>query len=48
MDSYFFDSSGVIKRFTREIGTSWILKLFRPSAGNVIFITRITPVEVVA
>ncbi len=48
MSVYFLDSSGLIKRFTRESGTVWILNLFKPSNGNIIFISRITQVEAVA
>jgi uncharacterized protein len=48
LNSYFFDSSALIKRFTRETGTAWILRLFKPSSGNTIFIAQITGVEVVA
>lgn len=48
MSVYFLDSSGLIKRFTRESGTAWILNLFKPSNGNIIFISRITQVEAVA
>lgn len=48
MGVYFFDSSGLIKRFTVETGTSWVLNLFKPSNKNIIFISRITQVETVA
>lgn len=48
MAAYFFDSSGLVKRFTREKGTAWILDLLKPSNRNSIFIARITPVEVIA
>lgn len=47
MEVYFLDSSGLIKRFAKETGTSWILNLFRNS-NNTIFISRITQVEAVA
>ena len=45
MDAYFFDSSALIKCYTRETGTDWVLNLCRRSAGNSIFIARIAPVE---
>lgn len=48
MSSYFFDSSALVKRFTRETGMAWVLGLFKPSSGNTIFIAQITSVEVVA
>lgn len=48
MHAYFLDSSALVKRFTRESGSAWITSLFRKSAGNSIYIARITPVEVVS
>lgn len=48
MSVFFCDTSGLVKRFTREKGTAWILNLLKPSNGNTIFIARITSVEVVA
>lgn len=48
MDAYYFDSSGLVKRFTREKGTAWVLNLFKPSNRHTIYIARITPVEVIA
>jgi uncharacterized protein len=48
MAAYFFDSSALIKRFSREAGSAWILKILRPSAGHTIYIVRITGAEVIA
>ena len=48
MSAYFFDTSGLVKRFSREIGTSWTINLLKPSGGNTIYIARITAVEVVS
>ena len=48
MAAYFFDSSALIKRFTREAGSGWVLRLLKPSAGNSIYIVRITGAEVMA
>ena len=48
MDALFFDSSAVVKRFARESGTAWVLGLFKPSNENILFVARITSVEVVA
>src|SRR5438874_2273997 len=45
MAAYFVDSSALVKRFTRETGTSRIISLFRRSHTNSIYIARITPVE---
>ncbi len=48
MAAYFFDSSALIKRFSLEAGSRWVLKLLRPSTGHSIYIVRITPAEVIA
>ena len=48
MDAFFFDTSGLVKRFSREIGTAWTIGLLKPSSGNTIYIARITAVEVVS
>ncbi len=46
MDNYFFDSSGLVKRYNKEKGTNFILQIFRPSAQNIIHIGQISRVEV--
>lgn len=48
MSAYFFDTSGLVKRFSREIGTAWTINLLKPSGRNTIYIARITTVEVVS
>jgi uncharacterized protein len=48
MDNYFFDSSAVVKRYNSEIGTNWVLQIYRPSSNNIIHIAQITLVEVIA
>jgi predicted nucleic acid-binding protein len=45
---FFFDSSGIVKRYVNEIGTPWILSLVAPAAGNRIYVAGITGVEVVS
>jgi predicted HTH domain antitoxin len=32
--AYFFDSSAVVKRYVREIGTAWGLSITAPTAGH--------------
>ena len=44
--AYFVDSSGLVKRYVREIGTPWVRRLTRRSPSTVIYIARITMVEV--
>ena len=48
MAVYFLDSSAVVKRYIREAGTAWIINTTNPSAGNRIYLARITGVEVVS
>lgn len=46
MATLFFDSSGLVKRYIAETGTSWVVDLLRPSAANEVFISGITGIEV--
>ena len=48
MSYYFFDSSALLKRYSAEQGTSWVLTITTPHAGNSISIAQITPVEVIS
>lgn len=48
MAVYFFDSSGLVKRYVAEAGTNWVQAIADPSAQNVLFIAQITGVEVIA
>lgn len=48
MDAFYFDSSSVVKRFSKEAGTAWVLSVFKPSGKNLIYTARITSVEVIA
>lgn len=48
MAIYFFDSSGLVKRYVAETGTAWTQGLTDPSAGHRIYIAQITGVEVIA
>jgi len=48
MSAFYFDSSGIVKRFVSETGSAWTINLFKPSGGNRIYIARLTPVEVVS
>jgi len=45
---YFLDSSGLVKRYTAEIGTAWVQSITDPSVSNKIYIAQITGVEVIA
>lgn len=48
MAIYFFDSSGLVKRYVAEIGTAWTQGITDPSARHGIYIAQITGVEVIA
>ncbi|MGA9994766.1 MAG: type II toxin-antitoxin system VapC family toxin [Pyrinomonadaceae bacterium] len=48
MAIYFFDSSGLVKRYVAEVGTAWVQGLTDPSVNNGIYIGQITGVEVIA
>ncbi len=48
MGNYFFDSSSLVKKYARETGSARIIRLFKPSSKNTLFISRITSVETVA
>ncbi len=48
MSALFFDSSSLVKRYAKEIGTNWVFSLVRPSAKNRLYLARITGAEVVA
>lgn len=48
MAIYFFDSSGIVKRYVREAGASWVAGVTDPVAGNRIYLVRIAGVEVIS
>jgi uncharacterized protein len=46
--AYFFDTSGLLKRYVVEPGTNWVVSVTNPQSGHDIFIAQITPVEIVS
>lgn len=46
MTTYFFDSSALLKRYIREAGSNWTLKITDPNEKHDIVISQITIVEV--
>jgi hypothetical protein len=46
MAAYFFDASGIVKRYVVETGTAWVQGLADPSSGNSVYLARISIVEV--
>jgi predicted nucleic acid-binding protein len=45
---YLLDSSAIVKRYVQESGTGWVQGLAHPRVGNLIYLARITAVEVCA
>jgi predicted nucleic acid-binding protein len=48
MSDYFCDSSGIVKRYVLEVGSHWMQQICDPTAGNEIWVSVITGVEVMA
>lgn len=48
MAVYFFDSSGIVKRYVDEIGTSRVIEITRPENGHHIYLAQIAGVEVIS
>src|SRR5690242_12447328 len=46
MAAYFFDASGIVKRYVRETGTAWVQAVTDPARGNFAYLARISVVEV--
>jgi predicted nucleic acid-binding protein len=44
--AYFVDSSALVKRYVQETGTAWVRRLTRHNPSTIIYIARITVVEV--
>lgn len=45
MTAYFVDTSGLAKRYIREVGSGWVISWAEPSAGNIIVLAHQTSVE---
>ena len=48
MPAYFFDSSALVKRYHRELGTSWVQAVCEPRTHPPLHISELAHVEVVA
>lgn len=46
MATYFFDSSGLVKSYVAETGSSWVRSITNPSAANDVYVVRMTEVEI--
>ena len=48
MSVFFFDSSGLVKRYRREPGTDWVRSRTKPDAEHELYVALIAGAEVVA
>ena len=48
MSRYFVDSSGLVKRYATEPGSSWIQSITAPANGSIVLLSEITRAEVTA
>ncbi|HCF28668.1 MAG TPA: VapC toxin family PIN domain ribonuclease, partial [Cyanobacteria bacterium UBA11049] len=48
MTAYFLDSSALVKRYISETGSAWVQLQTDQQTGNLLFIARITWVEVIS
>ena len=48
MSAFYLESSALVKRYSTEKGSKFIIKLMQPSAGNRLYAVKITEVEVCA
>lgn len=48
MPAYFFDSSAIVKRYFRELGTVWVQAICEPRDHASIYLSQLAEVEVVA
>src|SRR5688572_23731042 len=46
MSVYFFDSSGLVKRYAEEIGSDWVDSIIDFASGNFIYVVSLAEVEV--
>lgn len=48
MSAFYLESSALVKRYSTEKGSKFIIKLMQPSVGNRLYSVKITEVEVCA
>lgn len=48
MTTYYFDSSGIVKRYVAELGSTWVVAKTDPASGNEVCASLISGAEVVA
>jgi predicted nucleic acid-binding protein len=45
MAMYYLDTSALVKEYVAEVGHSWVRALCRPKAGNTLFVSQLTSIE---
>jgi len=48
MAPFYFDTSGLVKRYISENGSTWVNNICTPTSGNRVFIAEITALEIVS
>ena len=48
MAAYYLDTSALVKRYTREQGSAWVLRLMARQAGHDLYTVRLTGPETIA
>jgi hypothetical protein len=48
MVTYYFDSSGLVKAYAPEVGSTWVQQQIDPTSGNAVFISQLALPEVFA
>lgn len=46
MTPYVLDTSAVVKRYIREAGSAWVRSITNPAASQLVYLARVTDVEV--
>ena len=45
MAAYYLDTSALVKEYVTEVGHLWVRALCRPSAGDTLFVSQLTSIE---
>lgn len=48
MSAFYLESSALVKRYSAEAGSKFVIKLLQPSSGNRLYSAKITEIEVCA
>lgn len=48
MSAYYLDTSALVKRYAHERGSSWVVQLTDPAAGDLLYTVRLTGPEMIA